>query len=184
MNLSRDVRPSLHTAAVKGNKISWIFHWILKTYSTSSQPMSGLHFHSGHRSHALLFGLSLVDELSQVLNDGRWLLVDHSPVCSFYVKVIGWWIGFLQKPLLKFRYHLVQGEYDYVTRALFSHCTRLNVVAWSCAPTANILTWFRCSGICSSKESPVSMLTDILLERGLNFVISLLKTQKHDNDFV
>ena len=77
-----------------------------------TQSGSGVQFHFGHGSLALLFGLSLVDEPSQVLADGRWLLVDHSSVCSFYVNLIGWWVGLLQKLLLKLSYHLVQGRDD------------------------------------------------------------------------
>lgn len=45
----------------------------------------------------------------------------------------------------------------------------------------NTVTWFSGAGKSSSKESPVITLTDVLLESGLNFVMSLYKkkTTKH-----
>lgn len=64
---------------------------------------------------ALLFGLSLADELPEVVADGRWLLVDHSTVYSFYVNVIDGWVGLLQKLLLKPGYHLVQEKDPFIT---------------------------------------------------------------------
>lgn len=104
-------RQSPQTAAQKGKKISWIFDWIFNTHVIITRPECGPSLLPGHGSLSLLSGLSLVYQLPQVLADGRWLLVDHSTVRSFYVNVIGWWVGFLQEPRLMFSYHLVQEEY-------------------------------------------------------------------------
>lgn len=91
----------------KVKKISQRNYWIFKTYSVAILSVSGVLLPSSRRLVAVLFGLLLVNYVPQALADGRWPHIDHLPVCSFYVNVIGWWVWFLQKLLLKHSYHLV-----------------------------------------------------------------------------
>lgn len=165
MNLTHQTgTQSAEIAAGKGKAITPAFPWIFPP-SWLIAP-SGALSHAGRGSLPLLLGLALVNQPPQVLHDGRWLRVDHLPVASFYVNVIGWRVGRLQKLLLKCSYHLAQvgGK----TGLLW-----VSTQAQTTAPGCRLLTWLSWSDISWSKRSPVITVTVVLLERGLNLVISL-----------
>lgn len=164
MNLTHQTgRQSAEIAGGKGKAITPVIPWIFQPSWLIA--LSGALSHAGRGSLALLLGLALVNQPPQVLHDGRWLRVDHLPVCAFYVNVIGWWVGRLQKLLLKCSYHLVQVG----GVVLLWVSTQPQTTARGC----RLLTWLSWSDISWSKQSPVITVTVVLLERGLNLVISL-----------
>lgn len=138
MNLTHQTgRQSAEIAGGKGKAITPVISWIFQPSWLIA--LSGALSHAGRGSLALLLGLALVNQPPQVLHDGRWLRADHLPVCSFYVNVIGWRVGRLQKLLLKCSYHLVQVGGGGITVGFH---TTANNSAWLSSSYLVELIWY------------------------------------------
>lgn len=80
-------RQSAEIAGGEVKAITAVISWILQTSWLIA--LSGALARAGPASLALQVGLAPLHQPPQLLDDGRWLRVDHLPVCFCYANVIG-----------------------------------------------------------------------------------------------